>query len=801
MAIYWGPANGAGNQLKLNVTVSQSVAGNYSDVRAILSYVGQWAASDNAVWNIHIAGAIRGSWGPTYLSLGTGETGLGEVTYRVGHRADGTQAVSFGGSLNMPFAGFGLSVDGTMTLPSIPRQPSAPSKPIVDSETTSSMRVRFSHQGSIPATKFQLQRATTPNFSDATTVSSSGTTTFTSLSAGTIYYFRARSGNASGWSGWSSSAVSYTLPSAKSPYADTITATSMRIQFGRNGNAAGSTTWELQRATNSGFTTGVTTVASSGTTTVTNLTPGTTYYFRARGKNVSGTGPWSSTRVATTLSVAAPSLGVLSGATGAAADVKIVAPPGVSVTSYLLEAEYLSPLPKPAGADKSLTVTSLNVNVTGLRPGATYRWRVRANIGSYATGWSAWVTRSQLNPNTLDAEYFDSSFTTAADGRTYGSQNQAGVMVSIENAFYPEYWFADRTYLSMRKLNENLVPSRTSTASARFKVIRTITADITPRPFVRLTGPFSLSPIGMRILGLAQYTAMLTMRASGTVNVEFYFEYYSQDNSQTGESPRVAATLIGGADPIELRTFSDTPEWAWKATLRVEISSAAHGTLIDMDGGFLGLGRPERYFDGSTANLPNAQFSWEGTAYDSVSLRTPIEGDSLPDPFADPNNPAPPTPPKPPVPPSSIPAVTTWRRYFSPLNGSEVSQAFESLPTFTIRTNQLADGPVRIQLFENPDNLSATDFVPEEPVSTQIISYLPANSEAVLDGVSERSYGRLDGTDEFSDIDHLVVGNLGSPTTWPVLGCGTPYMIVIDVPSTSPIGNVELEATLTTRMG
>lgn len=87
-----------------------------------------------------------------------------------------------------------------------------------------------------------------------------------------------------------------TVPAAPSPVGvDQLTPTSARYRFSGNSNGGAAITgWQAQIATNSGFTTGVQTVSSNGTTTFNNLTPATRYYFRARGSNSVGWGPWSS---------------------------------------------------------------------------------------------------------------------------------------------------------------------------------------------------------------------------------------------------------------------------------------------------------------------------------------------------------------------------------------------------------------------------------------------------------------------------------------------------------------------------
>ncbi|QDF14193.1 minor tail protein [Microbacterium phage IAmGroot] len=80
-----------------------------------------------------------------------------------------------------------------------------------------------------------------------------------------------------------------------------IKTTSMVVKFSANSNnGAAVDQWQLQYANNASFS-GATTITSSGTSTITGLMPGTTYYFRARGHNVAGWGPYSATASATTL--------------------------------------------------------------------------------------------------------------------------------------------------------------------------------------------------------------------------------------------------------------------------------------------------------------------------------------------------------------------------------------------------------------------------------------------------------------------------------------------------------------------
>lgn len=118
--------------------------------------------------------------------------------------------------------------------------------------------------------------------------------------------FQAKAQN---YTGYPSHTISITVPEKqtappapviRSTSPDQITDDSMRVQFDSQGDGGSPVTkWELQYSKSSSFTS-PTTVASSGTSTVTGLTSKTTYYFRARGINAIGTGAWSAAKSATT---------------------------------------------------------------------------------------------------------------------------------------------------------------------------------------------------------------------------------------------------------------------------------------------------------------------------------------------------------------------------------------------------------------------------------------------------------------------------------------------------------------------
>lgn len=85
---------------------------------------------------------------------------------------------------------------------------------------------------------------------------------------------------------------------------DQVTATSMRVRFGGNGDGGSAITrWEYQVSTTADFSSGATVYNGGGTDIVNNLLSGTRYWVRARGVNAIGTGGWSNVLNAKTLAM------------------------------------------------------------------------------------------------------------------------------------------------------------------------------------------------------------------------------------------------------------------------------------------------------------------------------------------------------------------------------------------------------------------------------------------------------------------------------------------------------------------
>jgi len=184
---------------------------------------------------------------------------------------------------------------------------------------------------------------------------------------------------------------------------DQITQNSMRFRFQSNGDGGSPITgWVVQYSKTSNFSSGVTTISSSGTSIISGLEPDTTYYFRAAGRNAvtdgSGTGhygPWGTTQSAKTLSgtPGAPTSVVATAMSATVTKVDWAAPAsngGSAITEY--EVEY---------ADNSdftgSTVESAGMSLTWTSPSlsaGTWYFRVRAKNANGEGVWSSAVSNS-----------------------------------------------------------------------------------------------------------------------------------------------------------------------------------------------------------------------------------------------------------------------------------------------------------------------------------------------------------------------------------------------------------------------
>ncbi len=275
----------------------------------------------------------------------------------------------------------------------------------------------------------------TPTTANSKTVDGTGLGVFTSsltgLTPGTTYYLRAYATD-SCTTAYGTQVSFTTVPAAPTATAATsITATS----FSANWNAStGATGYRLDVATNSGFTSFVTgyndrNVSNVTTYAVSGLTAGTTYYYRVRAYNGTGTSGNSGTITVTTVPPA-PTATAASSITASSFSANWNAATGA--TGYRLDVATDSIFTNFVAGYSNLNVGAPTTQpVSGLNPATVYYYRVRACNGAGTSGNSNTVTVTTLPalPTVSTTPVTSATSTTANGGGDITADGGATVTV------------------------------------------------------------------------------------------------------------------------------------------------------------------------------------------------------------------------------------------------------------------------------------------------------------------------------------------------------------------------------------
>lgn len=201
-------------------------------------------------------------------------------------------------------------------------------------------------------------------------------------------YFRIAATGTSGFGGptehWADINRTSSPPAPSQPETHDPTSTSIRVTFNTNGDG-GTPIREMQIGVGTNFNDVLWTVPSSGNTTVTGLTPGTTYYFWARARNDIGWSGWSPRSLGRTTQGYAPTIEapVISAVTQTSA-VATFSSEWTDIIEYQV-GWSTSPILNP-DSDKRFIVTS-PATLNNLPPATTLYFRVRARNPA---GWNSW---------------------------------------------------------------------------------------------------------------------------------------------------------------------------------------------------------------------------------------------------------------------------------------------------------------------------------------------------------------------------------------------------------------------------
>lgn len=585
-----------------------------------------------------------------------------------------------------------------------------------------------------------------------------------------------------------------------------------RITFWRSGASDGGTPitgYNIIRATNSSFSQGVVykKVASTGAHTINGLKVGTRYYWYVRAVNAvtDYIGNSGGDRSATKSAIQDDLL-------GAPAFTSLVA----QSTGRAITLEWIQPVLNGRSAPNSYTIyrydatgktlqktytSSLwSITIGSLVAGRAYQWAIAATNDMGRGAVSAKVRRVQPSPSVKAGDYFDGSTPSDTDV-TYSWAGTAHGSHSIAQEYSPLGW----TLFNV------------AAASSGGAGVVTYNTD---NPRFRKGAAFATfwSPAAEGagfLLGLA---AVAQVPEEGDMVGSMYV-YPSRDQAMRAViifydgsmTPLDTATgpliNVSAEEYVRLSVLGYSPSGT--AFARIFVQDAA-GTLesgevanwsrweagdtIYADGAMITVGSVlYPYFDGETTDTRQYTYEWLGEKDKSESRRLSTNWrEASEDPLLDPDCPPFPTPPRPPaIDTSCAQTVNRWRRYWVDIPASIVPQFGSMLPRFGLRTTTQAVNQVRIRVYANPDNLPVDQLGDDDPVSTQVVSYVPADTWMIMDAMMGETFAEV-GRRSAVPADHLVYGEDGTPPTWPELMCGQGYAVALDVPAILPVGSVSL---------
>jgi len=249
------------------------------------------------------------------LSSGTGQSVTTLIyTWHIGAQGTsygGGPSWTFSGSTSPAYDGSAPSVSVGFTLPARPADPPSPPAIAVVNITSSSASVYCTAAGAENgATTTKVRYRVHRNWDGALIADLEGGyggVNYYGLDRNTGYVAYAQSYNAAGWGGWSAGVGFNTLPTAPdagaAPTVSDILPDGASISWAApNNGGSGITGYDVQVATDAGYTANVQTVAAASVPkAITGLGPGLVHYVRWRAKNAYGAGAWSASTIFTTL--------------------------------------------------------------------------------------------------------------------------------------------------------------------------------------------------------------------------------------------------------------------------------------------------------------------------------------------------------------------------------------------------------------------------------------------------------------------------------------------------------------------
>ena len=219
---------------------------------------------------------------------------------QVPHNADGTKTFQVSVAIRgWEGGGPNFLSDGetVFSLPTIPRNPKAPTTPSISEVTQTSVKLTWAANSAdvLPNTNYIVSYGTSTNATGFTTTTPiTGTVkTITGLSPGTKYYFKVKAVNVAGEGPYSSIANATTISGPTNvPTISEVEQTSLKLSWTKPSGNAPITSYTISYGT---ATNAVGSLTTSTTTSkvITGLSPGIRYYFKVKAHNATGESPYS----------------------------------------------------------------------------------------------------------------------------------------------------------------------------------------------------------------------------------------------------------------------------------------------------------------------------------------------------------------------------------------------------------------------------------------------------------------------------------------------------------------------------
>lgn len=143
------------------------------------------------------------------------------------------------------------------------------------------------------------------------------------------------------------------------------------------------------------------------------------------------------------------------------------------------------------------------------------------------------------------------------------------------------------------------------------------------------------------------------------------------------------------------------------------------------------------------------------------------------------------------VPLTCYTTLANWWRYQFTIPEAMLDRWKDAAIRLLLTTTDTEVRNVRVRFFADQDGALDPDVTPCAFCGDILVTYLPVQASLLLDGtVNEATVTNTAGSHR---AENLLLGTTGGPFTWPLLSCGTGYVVTVDVPAQdSPVPQLAL---------